>query len=521
MKTTVVKDWDLNCVLLVGRRDWFMALLSVMLITAGLFPATAEAQCVANELSNLDPEPVINQNGYGRTVAISGNVAVVGAPFDSHSGKNGPGSAFVFEFNGVNWVRTAKLFSSTAFNFDGLGNSVSIDGDTIAVGASAEGGLNQGAVYVFERPVGGWTDMVETARLTASLPSPSARLGASVFISGDTVMAGGVVAVCLFEKPAGGWTDMTETSVLIEFLFALAVRSGWISISGDLALIGGESTLFNSTGAVLVLRFDGTNWVEEDTLTASDAASSDRFGTSVSVRGNVAVVGAPREDDGGTDAGAAYVFRFDGTQWVEEAKLVASDAEEVARFGTSVAIDEDVILVGAANHGDTGGFFDDGHGAAYAFRFDGNGWSEAARLVATDTDPADALGSSVALDGELGVIGAPNGPPLSSAYIFDGLSDCNLDGTLDLCEAGGGDGGDCTGNGIRDACEAGSGDMNGDFVVDLQDHSLFVDCMTGLCDPNSCNVPLFEDPCCTPGDGDRDGDIDLRDWSLLQMFAAE
>src|SRR5262245_60524196 len=110
----------------------------------------------------------------------------------------------------------------------------------------------------------------------------------------------------------------------------------------------------------------GANWaVAQCQLTASDHAAYDRFGVQVAISGSVAVGGAPDHDHYGTDAGAAYVFRFNGSQWVQEQELAGSDIFNFARFGTTVAISGNFIVVGAPGDSENGSFA----GAAYVFHY--------------------------------------------------------------------------------------------------------------------------------------------------------
>ena len=119
-------------------------------------------------------------------------------------------------------------------------------------------------------------------------------------------------------------------------------------------------------------------------LTASDAAKDDDFGRQVSVSGDAALIGVWFDDDAGSGSGSAYVYRYDGSKWVQEAKLAASDAEEQDKFGTSVSIWSDLALIGAYDN-DDGGFCS---GSAYVFRFDGRNWKEGTKLTSSDAQGA-------------------------------------------------------------------------------------------------------------------------------------
>jgi hypothetical protein len=126
------------------------------------------------------------------------------------------------------------------------------------------------------------------------------------------------------------------------------------------------------------------------------------------------VIGAPRSDDNGPFSGSAYVFRFDGASWVEEAKLLASDGAAFDGFGSSIALSGETAVIGAPAD-------DDQSGSAYVFRFDGASWVEEAKLLASDRAAVEFFGS-IALSGDTAVIGArgddDNGRRSGSAYVF-------------------------------------------------------------------------------------------------------
>lgn len=181
---------------------------------------------------------------------------------------------------------------------------------------------------------------------------------------------------------------------------------GWsVALAGDVSVVGAFE--FGGFGSAYVFREQGSAWSYEATLSASDGELQDFFGFSVAAADDVVVVGAYRHDDVGCivgqddcDSGAAYVYRYDGTSWSEEAKLTASDGQLGDWFGRAVAIDGDAILVGAARHGGAAG-------AAYVYRFDGVSWVEEAKLTANDAEPNDQLGFSVDLAGDLAALGSP------------------------------------------------------------------------------------------------------------------
>ncbi len=193
-----------------------------------------------------------------------------------------------------------------------------------------------------------------------------------------------------------------------------------VALSGDHLVVGapGEEA---DTGAAYVFFNDPVEgWTQQAKLTADVPATGDAFGFSVDIDGAFLVVGAPGDDDGGSDAGAAYVFVKDSAgKWTLQAKLTASDAALEDRLGCAVALSGIFVIAGAPGHDD--GAFDTG--AAYAFTFDGQTWQQQARFSAFSADEGDFFGEAVALDDDTALIGAPNadeprGRDTGLAFVF-------------------------------------------------------------------------------------------------------
>ena len=153
-------------------------------------------------------------------------------------------------------------------------------------------------------------------------------------------------------------------------------------------------------------------------ITASDGAADDWFGGSVAISGDYAVVGAYDDDDAGHDSGSAYIFKRDGTAWTEQAKITASDGATTDRFGGSVAISGDYAVVGAYGDYDADSY----SGSAYIFKRDGTAWTQEAKITANDGAAYDYFGLSVAISGDCAVVGANGdddaGLYSGSAYIY-------------------------------------------------------------------------------------------------------
>ena len=180
------------------------------------------------------------------------------------------------------------------------------------------------------------------------------------------------------------------------------------SMDGDYAVIGApyDSVGGNySQGSAYIFLRSGTSWNQQVMLTASDGATNDLFGRSVSISGDYALIGAGFDDIGGnSQQGSAYVFMRSGSAWTQQAMLTASDGMSGDHFGNSVSIDGDYALVGAYED-DVDGAAD--QGSAYVFMRSGSDWDEQIQLTASDGGSGDYFGGSVTLDGEFAIISSP------------------------------------------------------------------------------------------------------------------
>jgi FG-GAP repeat len=271
------------------------------------------------------------------------------------------------------FIQQAELTASDGATGDLLGASLAISGDTIVAGAPARkvgANAGQGAVYVFVKPASGWANATQAAELTASDGLTNDSFG-SVSISGDTIVAGAL------DHKVGANQDQGAVYVFVK------PASGWK---------------------------DATQTAE---LTASDGAAQDTFGGAVGISGDTVVASSASEKVGANDQqGAAYVFVKPAAGWkdaTQTARLTASDgaAHDFAGIGNGVAISGDTIVVGAGAH-EIGANAD--QGAAYVFVEPVSGWTDAtqtAELTASDGGPSDLLGSAVSISGDTVVVGAP------------------------------------------------------------------------------------------------------------------
>jgi hypothetical protein len=409
----------------------------------------AFGQCGVHEAAKLTASDAAKINYFGTSVSVSGDVAVVGAHYQGCELGFNCGAAYVYKLDGALWIQQAKLTASDAARF--LGSSVSISGDTIVVGDAFDhcaAGSDCGSAYVFVKPAGGWSDMTQTAKLTASDAADGDYLGVAVSISDDTIVVGapgdahdhcGPVGACgsayVFVKPVGGWSDQTESAKLTASDADIVDELGIaVSISGDTIVAGASydnCAAGIDCGSAYVFVKPGGGWsgmTQTAKLTAADAAKEDVFGVSVSISEDTIVVGAPGADSlaAGIECGSAYVFVKPGGGWsdmTQTAKLTASDATWLDGLGLSVSIRGDTIVVGAGGD-DCGAGID--CGSAYVFVKPGGGWSsmtQTAKLTASDVATEDFFGFSVSVSGDVAVVGARNsdcaaGIDCGSAYIY-------------------------------------------------------------------------------------------------------
>ena len=339
------------------------------------------------------------QDLFGTSVALDGDTLVVGANLEGSTAAGGEsnndasyaGAVYVFTRSNGIWSQQAFLKASNAEAFDEFGTSVALDGDTLVVGApdessTADGGENNndafsaGAVYVFTRSNGIWS---QQTFLKASNAESTDFFGYSVALEGNTLVVG---AYGENSTAAGGQSNNDASNA----------------------------------GAVYVFTRSNGIWSQQALLKASNAEAFDEFGTSVALEGDTLVVGAADEASTATGgesnndawaAGAAYVFTRSNGIWSQEAFLKASNAETTDFFGYSVALEGNTLVVGAygENSSAAGGQSNNdasNAGAVYVFTRSNGIWTQQAFLKASNAGGSDHFGTSVALDGDKLVVGA-------------------------------------------------------------------------------------------------------------------
>jgi hypothetical protein len=354
-------------------------------------------------------------DAFGRSVALSGETAVVGADKDDVGLDADQGSAYVFVRTGATWTQQAHLIASDGAAGDRFGISVALSGETVVVGAYLDdvgANNNQGSAYVFTRGVLSWA---QQAQLTAADGAAGDGFGISVALGDDTAVVGAYQddvgsspnrgSAYVFVHHRAVWEQ--QARLLANFGAANDYFGYSVAISGNTVLAGAyadDAGASTDQGSAYVFVRNGTTWTQQAQLLAADGAAGDYFGISVALSGDTALVGASNNDVGANaNQGAAYVFTRSGTSWSQQAQLTAADGRPSDNFGVSVALSGTTAVVGAY-HNDVGLNAD--QGAVYVFKRSGAAWSRNAQLTALDGAANDLFGISVAVSGETVAVGA-------------------------------------------------------------------------------------------------------------------
>ncbi|MFC1615791.1 LamG-like jellyroll fold domain-containing protein [Patescibacteria group bacterium] len=302
------------------------------------------------QVAKLEPASPSGSENFGHSVAIDGDVIVVGAYHAIISGTASAGAAYVFEYDGDNWptTETQKLTASDYLAGDWLGFSVAVSGDYVIASALGDddNGLESGSAYIYEKS-GTWP-ATETKRIEASDGAEDDNFGSVVGISGNYAIVGAVGdnsfqgSAYIYER-SGTWPTTETQKIVASDGAADDMFSGEskIAIEGTTAVIGANK--FSSPGAAYIFeRVTGT-WTQQQMITPGDSATNDGFGTSVDISGTKIIVGKPNES---TNTGSAYIFEDTGT-WVEQEELTASNGTTYDYYGYSVGASGDHVIVGA------------------------------------------------------------------------------------------------------------------------------------------------------------------------------
>jgi len=386
-------------------------------------------------LKTIEANDNYDNDGFGKSVDISGDYAIVGVEQRSHPNKNNVGAAYIYYKASSGWEQQVKLTASDVNAGDLFGRSVAIYSNAsgavyAAVGATGYDN-SEGLVYVFKRDGTSWSQVDRLSPNSNQWPhlfGESVSIGYYQYNGVDyhTIAVGAYNdGTDLNNKPGALYIfQATNTATYPDKFYNSNTcnpckpsdllnndqfgRS--VDISGKYIIAGApadDESGYNNSGAAYIYTVDSDNkWIYQAKLQPSDIFEDKSFGWSVSIDGDYAIIGASDDDigNGWEGSGSAYVFVRDDTSWSQQAKIIDPDFKESDRFGHSVSISGNRALVGQFNADD----IKSDAGAALIFSRNGTDWSKDLKLLPADGSVDDNYGFSVALDGNNIIIGVPN-----------------------------------------------------------------------------------------------------------------
>jgi hypothetical protein len=398
------------------------ALLSI--VTGAVAALSLSGAAQAQTLNDLYPElaTIVASDGgandqFGTVVSLDGDTLAVGMPLDDVGTVVDQGSVRIYVRSGSLWTLQATLTAADGLSADAFGSSVSLSGDTLAVGVPLDdvGTVsNQGSVRIFVRSGTTWTAQ---ATLTASDGAANDSFGSALSLDGDTLCVGvpfddvgansNQGSVRVFIRTGTTWTaqaTLTASDGAASDLFGKSV-----DLDGNTLAVGDPFDQVGASGAIGSVRVfvrSGSSWVLQQTLIAPSLDPFDGFGTSVSLDGDMLVAGAPDDNVGANvSQGSVRTFTRSGSTWTEQIELTVTDGGSADEFGALVSLDGDTLAVGVPLD-DVGANVN--QGSVRVFTRSGNVWTAKAVLTAGDGVGDDQFGSSISLDGDTLAVGAPS-----------------------------------------------------------------------------------------------------------------
>jgi hypothetical protein len=363
--------------------------------------------------------PLDNSTMFGGAVSCSGDFAIIGAHETNDEGIP-KGAAYIYKRNaeGDKWEKVKKLTASDRAGGDEFGRSVAISGDTAIIGAP-----ENNTAYIFSRNQGGADNWGELKILTAGDGVAGDYFGGSVSIDGDTAVVGAEIdrhpsghdnagSATIFDRNEGGADNWGQVKKIFADDASYRDHLGQsVSISGNNVIVGAYlgNTSTNAEGGAYVFSRDqgGTdNWGQVKKLASGDPVNRGNFGLSVSIDGNLAIAGAIAGSDPDSSNGAIYMFSQNqggADNWGQTNRLIASDGDSYDNYGRSVALKGDFVIVGAFDKNDVG--------AAYIYSRNQGGtdnWGEMKKFSQTTSYYDADFGSAVAINSDYAVVGAEN-----------------------------------------------------------------------------------------------------------------
>ena len=365
--------------------------------------------------------------GFGTQISLGDDRALIGASSDNEYGA-GAGSAYVFDFDGE-WSQTAKLIPADISSGYGFGSSVSLSGNHAMIAASGAGhpfNLVAGVTYFFEFDGSAWS---ERAKFGAGVSPQENEVGFSVSLDGNQALASGISygsdaiayrAVFLYEFDGTTWDQFAVISSEERYFSSDSQFGHSVNLSDGRILVGIPEDDINgvASGSAAIFEYDGLN-LERFDLIPEDSPDDDWFGYSLSVSGNQLVVGAPGDGDNRPESGSVYIFHEESGGWRQTSKLVPADGDIYQLFGRSVSQFGNRILVGAPCDWRCG----EKSGEVYVYEYMQEGWGLAEKLYPIDLEQGDSFGNAVILSENFAVIGAPEDDEIESeagaVYLFE------------------------------------------------------------------------------------------------------
>ena len=310
-----------------------------------------------NQVTKFTADDGAIQDAFGWSVAIDGNFALIGAP-DDDDNANGSGSAYLFDLTTGNQL--FKFTADVAMAGAAFGSSVALNGNLAIIGAPIElnSQFNTGSAYIFDITTGN--------QITKLAPQGGGQFGASVALDGNIALVGARFDNELGIRSGSAYLFDVTTGQQIHKLLAEDGAAGdlfgvSVAISGNIALIGSSDDDDNGDFSGAAYTFNVATGEQLVKLIPTDGAERDIFGTSVSIDTGIAIIGARGDDDNGSSSGSAYFFNALNGEQI--AKIYPNDGESDDFFGEAVSIDGSRAIIGARGD-DFNGVFS---GSAYVF----------------------------------------------------------------------------------------------------------------------------------------------------------
>jgi len=345
-------------------------------------------------------------DGFGYSLAMEGDTALVGVPSDYTASGVRAGATYVYVRSGNAWLLQARLFADDGGEDAGFGRAVALTATTALIGARYDdtpAGVRSGSAYVFVRTGDQWH---QQAKLMASDGAAMDEFGGAVALSGDTALVGAdsgaspeedTGSAYVFVRNGTSWHQQAELPAA-----GLSLYDGFgtaVAVSSDTALVGAPGS--GQAGALYVFVRSGSAWIQQARLTPPAGSDDQALGRSVALSGDLALAGAPMYGGAlGTASGAAYLFARGGTEWGPPVRLTASNGAAFKQFGQSVALSQEHALIVARDSQGTG------DGSVYVFTRAGSGWTEQVELRSGTF--FTSFGVAVAVSGDTALVGAPD-----------------------------------------------------------------------------------------------------------------